>query len=88
MASTPISGDAAHVTLPGTIPPMPAVARVLRQFDRAKLGAAIEVMIGVQKKSPNEDQCGWRGGARPIRNPIPPYLLHRAGAASQGAIAS
>lgn len=32
---------------PGSLPPMPAVARILGQFDRDKLGAAIEVMIAL-----------------------------------------
>jgi len=69
MASTPISGDAAPVTLPGTIPPMPAVARVLRQFDRAKLGAAIEVMIALlDMTDPDPEQEGgtWPDDIRSV----------------------
>jgi len=45
MASTPISGDAAPVTLPGTIPPMPAVARILARFDRPTLESFLSVAI-------------------------------------------
>ncbi|MDE2303539.1 MAG: hypothetical protein KGK11_13370 [Sphingomonadales bacterium] len=47
MATVPIGGDAAPVTLPGSIPPMPAVARILGRYDRPKLAAFIEVAIGL-----------------------------------------
>ena len=45
MAREPIGGDAAPVTLPGTIPPMPAVARILARHDRGKLAAFVTVAI-------------------------------------------
>ena len=45
MATIPISGDAAPVTLPRTIPHMPAVARILARHDRGKLAAFVTVAI-------------------------------------------
>ena len=45
MATNPIGGDAALVTLPGTFPPMPAVARILARHDRGKLAAFVTVAI-------------------------------------------
>ncbi len=45
MATQPIGRDASIVTLPGTLPPMPAVARILARFDRASLSAFIAVAI-------------------------------------------
>ena len=45
MATNPIGGDTAPVTLPGTIPHMPAVARILARHDRAKLAAFVTVAI-------------------------------------------
>ena len=45
MASEPIGGEAAPVTLPGTIPHMPAVARILARHDRGKLAAFVTVAI-------------------------------------------
>jgi len=47
---------------PGTLPPLPAVARVLGQFDRAKLGAAIEVMIALldmAEPDPEAEGATW-----------------------------
>ena len=45
MASTPIGGKSATVTLPGAIAPMPAVARILSRYDRGKLAAFVTVAI-------------------------------------------
>lgn len=45
MASIPIGREAQPVTLPGTIPPMPAVARILSRYDRGKLAAFVTVAI-------------------------------------------
>jgi len=45
MATNPLRGEAAPVTLPGTIPPMPAVARILSRYDRGKLAAFVTVAI-------------------------------------------
>lgn len=45
MASNPIGREAAPVTLPGTIPHMPAVARILSRYDRGKLSAFVTVAI-------------------------------------------
>lgn len=45
MASDPIGREAQPVTLPGTIPPMPAVARILSRYDRGKLAAFVAVAI-------------------------------------------
>ena len=45
MASTPLGGPPAVVTMPGTLPPMPAVARILSRFDRAQLVGFIAVAI-------------------------------------------
>lgn len=45
MASNPIGREAQPVTLPGTIPPMPAVARILSRYDRGKLAAFVTVAI-------------------------------------------
>lgn len=45
MATNPIGGTAAPVTLPGTFPPMPAVARILARHDRGKLAAFVTVAI-------------------------------------------
>ena len=47
MATGPIEQAGKIVTLPGIIPPMPAVARVLARFDRDKIASAIEVMIAL-----------------------------------------
>lgn len=45
MAGNPIGREAQPVTLPGTIPPMPAVARILSRYDRGKLTAFVTVAI-------------------------------------------
>ena len=45
MASNPIGREAVPVTLPGTIPPMPAVARILSRYDRPKMEACIAVAL-------------------------------------------
>lgn len=45
MASNPIGREAQPVTLPGMIPPMPAVARILSRYDRGKLSAFVAVAI-------------------------------------------
>lgn len=45
MATSPLGGASAPVTLPGTIPPMPAVARILSRYDRDKLAAFVSVAI-------------------------------------------
>ena len=47
MATSPISAAGATVTLPGTFPPMPAVARILAQFQPDQLASFIEVAIGL-----------------------------------------
>lgn len=69
MATIPIGGDAAPVTLPGMLPAMPAVARVLGQFDRSKLGAAIEVMIALldlTEPDTDAEPSGWPEDVRAI----------------------
>lgn len=69
MATQPIGGDAAAVTLPGTLPPMPAVARILRQFDRDKIGAAIEVMIALLdavEPDPEAEPGAWPEDLRAV----------------------
>ena len=45
MASIPIGRESVPVTLPGTMPPIPAVARILARYDRAKLEAFITIAI-------------------------------------------
>lgn len=45
MATNPVGAPRPPVTLPGTIPPMPAVARILSRFDRGKLAAFVTVAI-------------------------------------------
>ena len=45
MASMPLERPATIVTLPGTIPPMPAVARILGRYDRSQVEAVIAVAI-------------------------------------------
>jgi hypothetical protein len=45
MASMPLERPATIVTLPGTIPPMPAVARILGRYDRSQVEAFIAVAI-------------------------------------------
>lgn len=45
MASIPLSGPAAPVTLPGAPPPMPAVSRILARFDRPQVEGFIAVAI-------------------------------------------
>ena len=47
MAGNPIGREVQPVTLPGMIPPMPAVARILARYDRGKVEAFIEVAIGL-----------------------------------------
>ena len=49
-------------TFPGVLPPMPAVARVLGQFDRDKLGAAIEVMIALLDLIDGDPEAEENGG--------------------------
>ena len=45
MARNLIKPDTQPVTLPGTFPPMPAVARILSRHDRGKLAAFVTVAI-------------------------------------------
>lgn len=45
MATNPIGGVAAPVTLPGTIPHMPVIARILARHDRGRLAAFVTVAI-------------------------------------------
>ncbi len=45
MASLPLERPVTIVTLPGTIPPMPAVARILGRYDRSQVEAFIAVAI-------------------------------------------
>jgi len=45
MATNPIEAESRPVTLPGTFPPMPAVARILARHDRGKLAAFVSVAI-------------------------------------------
>ncbi|HVR91462.1 MAG TPA: hypothetical protein VHG29_10265 [Novosphingobium sp.] len=45
MATRPIGNDTAPVTLPGGMPPIPAVARILARFDRDQLHGFIAVAI-------------------------------------------
>ena len=47
MANQPIGGDAAPVTLPSAMLPMPAVARILSRHDRDKLAALVTVAIAL-----------------------------------------
>ena len=45
MASTPLDGTPVIVTMPGSIPSMPAVARILSRYDRSKIEAFIAIAI-------------------------------------------
>lgn len=45
MATRPIGGAAARVTLPGTMPHMPAVAQILARYDRAAFESFISIAI-------------------------------------------
>lgn len=47
MATQPIGAESFPVTLPGTIPPAPAVMRILDQFSREELGHTIEVLVAL-----------------------------------------
>lgn len=47
MATQPIEADSPPVTLPGTIPPAPAVMRILDRFNRDELGNTIEVLVAL-----------------------------------------
>lgn len=47
MATTPIGADSVPVTLPGSIPPAPAVMAILDRFNRAELGNTIEVLVAL-----------------------------------------
>jgi hypothetical protein len=47
MATLPIEGGSAPVTLPRTIPPAPAVMRILDRFNREELGNTIEVLVAL-----------------------------------------
>jgi len=54
---------------PGMLPPMPTVARVLGQFDRDKLGAAIEVMIAlldIAEPDPEAEPITWPEDVRAV----------------------
>ena len=69
MVSNPIGSESAIVTLPGTMPPMPAVARVLAQFDRDKIGNAIEVMIALldlAEPDPEAEGSTWPDDLRAV----------------------
>ena len=61
MASNPIGGEVQPVILPGTIPPMPAVARILSRYDRGKLAAfvtvAIDLLDVLEGDSDREGEC-------------------------------
>ena len=45
MASTPLDATPVIVTMPGSIPSMPAVARILSRYDRSKIEAFIAIAI-------------------------------------------
>lgn len=45
MATNPIEVETRLVTLPGTSPPMPAIARILCRFDRHQLEGFIAIAI-------------------------------------------
>ena len=45
MATNPIGPDAGVVTLPGAMPAMPAVSRILARYDRSKVEAFVSVAI-------------------------------------------
>ena len=47
MATNTITGGIRPVTLPNQFPPMPAVSRVMAQFDRSQVEAFVEVAIAV-----------------------------------------
>jgi hypothetical protein len=47
MATIPLGPDSAPVTLPGAIPPAPAVMAILDRFNRDELGNAIEVLVAL-----------------------------------------
>ncbi|MXP27907.1 hypothetical protein GRI58_03605 [Porphyrobacter algicida] len=47
MASNPLGTSSRVVTLPNTIPPAPAVMRILDRFNRDELGNAIEVLVAL-----------------------------------------
>lgn len=57
MATNPIGGAAAPVTLPGTFPPMPAVARILARHDRGKLAAFVTVAIDLLDVLDGDADC-------------------------------
>lgn len=61
MATNPLGGASAPVTLPGTIPPMPAVARILSRYDRDKLAAFVSVaidLLDVLDGDADDEPCG------------------------------
>jgi hypothetical protein len=47
MATIPLGPDSAPVTLPGAIPPAPAVMAILDRFNREELGNTIEVLVAL-----------------------------------------
>ena len=57
MASNPIGRDGRPVTLPGTFPPMPAVARILARHDRGKLAAFVTVAIDLLDVMDGDDDA-------------------------------
>jgi hypothetical protein len=62
MATQPLGHDSLTVTLPGTIPPMPAVARILSRYDRAKLEAFIAIAIDLTEAldgDPEGESATW-----------------------------
>ncbi len=61
MASNPIGREAQPVTLPGTMPPMPAVARILSRYDRPKVEAFIAVALDLLDLLDGDDDVELNG---------------------------
>jgi hypothetical protein len=61
MATLPIDRTTAPVTLPGTMPPMPAVARILARHDRQHLAAFVAVAIDLIDAMDGDPDCEAAG---------------------------
>jgi hypothetical protein len=57
MATSPLSGDAAPVTLPGTLPPAPALMRILSRHDPKRLAAFVTVAIDLLDVLDGDSDC-------------------------------
>lgn len=67
MATDPLRPNAGLVTLPGTFPPMPAVARVLSRHGPASLAAFVTIAIDLLDLADGDPDSEPNGDDEPLR---------------------